>query len=127
MRNLVEDLAELADERQRHWARRVRREYGIKLNEPATWVAEMTQSRINGRDVNDRNMVTLGPSPGDVLSEAADYADGRAARRDGVGRWTLEVFGDGENSPLVLTVYPHLDEEGYPGPLLPEPDRGRES
>lgn len=104
MKTLAEDRDEMPDNAGRRWVERARRARGIRANEATCWFVDKEQ---NG----DHADIWLGSSPGDALATAECYAN-NAAHRDGIGRWTLEVFGDGENTPLVLVVYPMLDE-GY--------------
>lgn len=108
MRTLTEDRDEMNTDAERRWVARLRREYGIAAHESATWVAQVEGERLDTGDT-DWAIVELGYSPGDVLW-GAEVRAWNAARRDGLGRWTLEVFGDGVNAPTVLRVRPIWDD-----------------
>ena len=108
MKNLAQDKEELTSDKERRWASRMRREMGIAPNEAACWFVEIEQGYTDGS--YDMSEVWLGMSPADALTTAGMYAS-NAARQDGIGSWTLEVFGDGINLPRKLRVRPHLDEQ----------------
>jgi hypothetical protein len=113
VRNLDEDRDEMDTESGRAWVRQSRAAYGIKHDEGATWVVRVSQDKVNGEFIHDYHELFLGPSPGDVLSLAVTHAEVVGGRRTHTGRWILETFGDGENSPVIMRVIPVLDEEGY--------------
>jgi hypothetical protein len=104
VRNLKEDYAECDDERTRGWVYRARRDKGIRKDEGACWFVSVEQG-------DDHDTVWLSRSPTDAIHYASMHAGD--APRNGTGRWTLEVYGDGENPPKYLRVHPILDEDGY--------------
>lgn len=104
MRNLQEDRTECDNATTRGWVARTRRQRGIHANTAVCWFVVVEQG-------SDRNEIWFSRSPSDALHYASTYADD--APRNGTGRWTLEVYGDGENPPKYLLVYPVLDEDGY--------------
>lgn len=103
MNTLAEDYEEMADDAGRRWVARQRREHGIGPDEATCWFVDIEQN-------NDADTKWLGRSPGDAIAVAQSYGN-NAAHRDGLGRWTLEVWGDGENTPRILRVYPRFDEQ----------------
>ena len=108
MNNLALDKEEVPEASS--WVAHMRRRHGIRPNESTTWFVEVEQARINGKLVYDHDVKWFSRSPGDALAWAELYADD--ARKVGIGRWVLETYGDGENSPRNLLVVPNLDEEG---------------
>lgn len=109
MNTLALDLEEVDHEHQRRWVRGHRRAHGIRHDEATCWFVDVeTKDLETGKE--DRDTKWLGSSPGDAL-DFAESLGCNAAHRDGTGRWTLEVFGDGVNAPTILRVYPRLDEQ----------------
>ena len=106
MRNLREDYDECENETQRSWVYRARRGSGIGKDEGACWFVSVEQG-------TDHDTKWFSRSPTDALDWAGGYASGRYAPQRGLGLWTLEVYGDGENPPLMLRVHPVLDEDYY--------------
>lgn len=111
MRTLAEDRDEVNTDEQRRWIARARRGRGILPHQGALWFVRTEQDFIDGAATYDCHDEWFGTSPGDAIYFAEAWALTRnARRRDGIGRWTLDVYGDGENSPLMLTIVPMLDE-----------------
>lgn len=116
MNSLAADLEEFeGDEKGRRFVRRLRNDRCIYPDEGSCWFVEVQQDYYEEgtRRVShsDYHTVWLGSSPADAVTFARLYADARAARQDGLGRWTLEVHGDGLNAPTLLVVYPRPDPE----------------
>lgn len=108
MKDLAEDRDEVEEPTERRWIGRARRRYGIRSDEPTTWTVEVEQTWLDPEHYESA-VVDILRSPGDALASAEARA-ANAARRDGIGSWTLEVFGDGVNGPRRLVVRPHADD-----------------
>lgn len=92
--------------------------FGPLLNDtsPDDWAGQATGDRYEQEAYNrliewvDAHHLEDHPTYDPRVNSPADAVDWAAARdarrRSGIGRWTLEVEGDGENTPLVLRVVP---------------------
>lgn len=117
MRNLAEDLDEMYTEEGKRWVRRARNNAGLLKEEGSAWEAVVEAANVgeefmNAAYANDRHVVTLSRSPGDVMLDAASYASARMARQDGFARWTLENLGGGEGH-IILKVVAVNDDAYY--------------
>src|SRR5262249_59864446 len=80
MDTLALDLEEVASAppRVKDWVRDRRRRSGATRDEPVTWFAYL---ETDHPDSTDRELVTLGRSPADVLTSATLYARARSGVR----------------------------------------------
>jgi hypothetical protein len=104
MNTLAEDLLEVGDDKKlRGWVRRARNQAFVGKDEPATWFAY--EETPKGKYPGDRDLVTLGRSPGDVLLTCELIASGRYYDRRGVGRWLID--NDGADSVWLVIEAKH--------------------